>query len=74
MDLRITAADGTGSGRLRAYPEASNVPDTSALNYVRGRSTGDQVLLSLGAYGRLDFLSTGARIDAIAGLCGYYRH
>ena len=73
VDLHITATDETGTGYLQAYPEAAGkTPDTSALNYVRGQSIGNQVLLPLGAYGQLDFWSSGAHIDAIADLYGYY--
>ena len=71
--LNLTATDTTGGGYVIAYADGTTLPGTSNLNYSKGESVADQVVVQVGKDGEVDLANVGSgSADLIADVAGYY--
>jgi hypothetical protein len=70
--LNVTATQPTQSGWLAAYPDSAAVPATSSLNFTRGQTVANQVIVSLNG-GIVDLYNGSAgTVHVVADLDGDY--
>lgn len=70
--LNVTATQPATSGWLAAYPDSTAVPATSSLNFTRGQTVANQVIVPLNG-GIADLYNgSGGTVHVVADLDGYY--
>ncbi|MFG3051084.1 hypothetical protein ACGFZP_09040 [Kitasatospora sp. NPDC048239] len=70
--LNVTAAEPSTSGFVTAYPSGEPYPsEGSNLNYAPGRTTANQVVVPVGADGRINVFNTGST-DLVVDIVGFY--
>ena len=77
MALNVTVTNAHGSGFITAYRDGSAVPITSNLNYVKGQTVPNLVVVPVGTDGYVDLLNGGSGagpVDLIADVTGYFTH
>ncbi|WP_143172456.1 hypothetical protein [Actinacidiphila paucisporea] len=71
--LNVTATQPTASGVLTVYPDGKPRPTASNLNWAPGQTIPNQVVVPLGAGGKLDLYdNSGGTVHLIADVTGYY--
>jgi hypothetical protein len=71
--LNVTATGSTVSGFLTVYPDGSARPTASNVNFGKGQSVPNLVVVKLSAAGKVDiFNSSGGTVQIIADVAGYY--
>ncbi|MBR7839341.1 right-handed parallel beta-helix repeat-containing protein [Actinospica durhamensis] len=71
--INVTATDETASGIITAYPDGSDVPTSSNLNFHANENVPNLVTVKVGADGEVDFTNgSAASTDLIADVEGYY--
>ncbi|MBR7836903.1 PKD domain-containing protein [Actinospica durhamensis] len=72
--LNLTVADATGNGFLAAYPDGKGGTDTSNVNFRAGDVRAANVVVPVGADGKIDIVNGGGTGSAqvIADVEGYY--
>ena len=70
--LNVTATDATSTSYLTVYPDGEKVPTASSLNFTKGRTVPNLVVVPVGADGKVDFYNHTGSTDVIADLAGYY--
>jgi hypothetical protein len=69
--LNVTITEATDDGFATVYPCGGQVPNTSTVNFQRGRSTANAALVGLDASGRA-CVATSARADVIVDVSGSF--
>ncbi|SEG31971.1 Pro-kumamolisin, activation domain [Actinacidiphila yanglinensis] len=71
--LNVTATGQTSTGHLIAYPDGTTRPESSNLNWLKGKTVPNLVVMPVGADGKVDFYnaSTGTT-HFVADVFGYY--
>ncbi|MDH6576318.1 right-handed parallel beta-helix repeat-containing protein [Kitasatospora sp. MAP5-34] len=70
LNLTVTGAD-TG-GYLTTYPSGTARPGTSNLNFTAGQTVPNQVVVPIGADGKVTLYNHTGNTDVVADLFGYY--
>ncbi|QMU74617.1 S8/S53 family peptidase [Streptacidiphilus sp. PB12-B1b] len=69
--LNVTVTSTAGSGNLIAWADGSTKPTTSNLNWIKGETVPNQVVVPIGADGKVD-LYVNSTTHVIADVFGYY--
>ncbi|AUG79315.1 hypothetical protein CFP65_4578 [Kitasatospora sp. MMS16-BH015] len=69
--MNVTVTDTTGPGFLTVYPDGTQPPTTSNLNFTAGQTVPNLVTVPV-TNGHVDFYNFGGSTDVIADLAGYY--
>ncbi|WP_441250960.1 PKD domain-containing protein [Kitasatospora sp. McL0602] len=70
--LNVTATRGTVGGYFSLYPEYMNPTGTSNLNFGPGQTVANQVVVPIGADGKVQLSNFAGSADAVVDLFGYY--
>jgi hypothetical protein len=71
--LNVTSTDTTSAGYIAAFPSDSSAPTASNINLVPGRTIANQVIVPIGADGRVVLLNqSGGTTDLLADVAGYF--
>ncbi len=70
--LEVTATDTTATSYFASYPSGSVWPGTSALNWTRGKTVANRVIVTLGSGGAVDLLNHRGTTDVIVDVTGYF--
>lgn len=72
--LNVTVADATGAGYLTVYPDGESTPNTSSLNFRAGDARSAEVIVPVGADGKIDIADGGpvGGTQVIADVDGYF--
>ena len=70
--LNVTATDTTGSGYVSVYPDGSPLPTVSNLNFTKGETIPNLVIVQVGTDGKVDLYNSTGTTDLIADISGYY--
>jgi hypothetical protein len=68
--LTVTVTGTTGSGYLTAWADGGSRPTASNLNWVKGKTISNQVIVPVGSDGKVDFY-TSSTTNVIADVAGY---
>jgi hypothetical protein len=69
--LNVTAAGPTANSDVTVYPDSQTRPGTSNLNFTRGETIPNLVVVPVGADGKVDFYNVDGSVNLIADLFGY---
>ena len=72
--VHVTVTDTAGNGWIAAEPDGAGVPGTSSLNYLRGQTISNTVIVPVGKDGKIELYNGGASgsVDLIADVSGYF--
>lgn len=73
--VHVTVTDTTGNGWIAAEPDgASGTPTTSTLNYLKGQTIANTVIVPVAADGKIELYNGGGTtsVDLIADVSGYF--
>ena len=70
--FNLTAISPTSSGFLTAYPSGTQRPVASNINFVRGDTIANLVIVRLGTGGRVDIFNNSGQTEVAADVVGYY--
>ncbi len=70
--LEVTATDTSATSYLAAYPSGAVWPGTSALNWARGDTVANRVIVTLGKGGAVALLNHSGTTDVIVDVTGYF--
>ena len=71
--LNVTATDATSVGYIAAFPSDTSAPTASNINLVPGRTIANQVIVPIGADGRVVLLNqSGGTSDLLVDVAGYF--
>ncbi|SHL25269.1 S53 family peptidase [Actinacidiphila paucisporea] len=71
--LNVTATAPTATGHLIAYPSGTTRPSSSNINWLKGQTTPNLVVLPLGANGKVDlYNASNGTVHFVADVFGYY--
>jgi hypothetical protein len=68
--LTVTVTGTTGSGYLTAWADGASRPTASNLNWVKGKTISNQVIVPVGSNGKVDFY-TNSTTNVLADVAGY---
>ena len=72
--LNLTATNAAAGGYLTAYPDPSNRPVASNINFATGQTVANLVVVPVGGDGSIQvFNGSAGPVDIIADVAGYYR-
>lgn len=72
--LNVTATDGAGPGFVAAYPAGTGQPKTSNVNYDRGVTGANLVLVPVGAGNAITLFVGGAGADLVVDISAYVKN
>ena len=72
VTLNVTVTNPTAAGYLTVYPAGATQPTASNVNFTRGRTVANLVVVSVGPGGKVTFYNSEGTVDVIADLAGYY--
>lgn len=72
--LHVTVTDTVGNGWIAAVPDGSATPTTSSLNYLKGQTVSNTVIVPVPATGEIRLYNGGSTtpVDLIADVAGYF--
>ena len=72
--VHVTVTDTAGNGWIAAEPDGAGVPGTSSLNYLKGQTISNTVIVPVGKDGEIELYNGGAggSVDLIADVSGYF--
>jgi hypothetical protein len=70
--LNVTATGPTASSFVTVYADGQARPITSNLDFARGQTIPNLVVVPVGADGRVDFYNDAGNVNLLADLAGYY--
>lgn len=70
--LNVTATDTTQSGFFTIYPDGSNRPNASNLNFVAGQTVANLVQVAVGSNGQVDLYNHYGNADMVIDVAGYF--
>jgi hypothetical protein len=71
--LNVTATNATSGSYLTVYPDGENVPTASNVNFLKGQTVPNLVVVPVGADGKVDFYNRAGTTDIVADVQGYFR-
>jgi hypothetical protein len=73
VSFNLAAANATGLGYVKAWPDGQSLPGSTALNVADANTLANFVTVAVGTGGYIDFaVGGGASTDLLADLAGYY--
>ncbi|MET3807075.1 hypothetical protein ABIB25_004097 [Nakamurella sp. UYEF19] len=71
--LTVTSTNATGNGHLRVFPNGSAIPFASNVNFSKGRTVGNEVIVAPGANGNVTIYDGGpsGTTDLLVDVVGY---
>jgi hypothetical protein len=73
--LNVTVTDTNGDGFLTAYQDGSPLPNASNVNYGKGQTIANSVIVPVGSDGEIDITNSGGQakgVDIVVDVVGYY--
>jgi hypothetical protein len=71
--LNVTVTDGTLGGHITAYPDGTTLPNSSNLNFGKGETVPNLVVVKVGADGKVDLANVGSgTVQFVVDLEGCY--
>ncbi len=70
--LNVTVTDTTSAGYLTLWPQGSTQPYTSDLNWAKGDTIANQVIVPVGANGEVSAVESGTSADLVVDVVGYF--
>lgn len=70
--LNVTVTGPTGSGYLTTYPTGAARPLASSLNFVRGQTVPNLVVVGVGDGGRVSFFNSSGQTHVVADVVGWF--
>ncbi len=70
--LNVTVTDPTDSSFITAYPDRTELPNASNLNFTAGETIANLVTVPVGGDGDIDFFNNAGSTNLVADLEGYY--
>jgi len=72
--LHVTATDTTANGWIAAEPDGAGIPSTSNLNYLKGQTVANTVIVPVAPDGKIELYNGGGTgsVDLIADVTGYF--
>lgn len=70
--LNVTATDATSSSYLSVYPAGSTQPTVSNLDWVKGQTLANLVMVPVGTGGQVTFYNHAGSVDVVVDLEGYF--
>ncbi|MBR7832224.1 right-handed parallel beta-helix repeat-containing protein [Actinospica durhamensis] len=72
--VHVTVTDTAGNGWVAAVPDGAGVPSTSTLNYLKGQTVSNTVIVPVGADGAIRLYNGGSSTpaDLIVDVAGYF--
>lgn len=71
--LNVTVTNTSGPGFLTAFPEGSQPPLASNLDWVAGQTTSNRVIVPVGGDGKVDFFNGAVGpVDVVVDVVGYF--
>ncbi len=71
--LNVTVTDAVAPGFITAYDHGDTRPATSNVNFVKGQTVPNQVIVPIGANGQVDLYNgSSGTVDLIADIAGYF--
>src|SRR4029077_20502350 len=70
--LNVTVTNPTAASYLTVWPDGVTMPLASDLNYVRGQTVPNMVVVKLGASGAIDLYNAFGTTDVIVDIVGWY--
>jgi hypothetical protein len=71
--MNLTVTQGTQAGYLTAYPEGTAAPSSSNLNWTKGETIANQIVVPVGSDGEVDLANHSAgSAQVIADISGYF--
>jgi len=72
VTLNVTVTNPTAAGYLTVYPAGATQPTASNVNFTRGRTVANLVVVALGPSGVIDLYNGGGTADFIVDVVGSY--
>jgi hypothetical protein len=69
--LNVTAVGATASGHVTVYPDGTALPVASDLNFTRGQTIPNLVIVPV-TDGAVDLYNSSGSVNLVADLAGYY--
>ena len=72
--LHVTVTDTTGNGWIAAEPDGAGTPSTSTLNYLKGQTVSNTIIVPVASDGKIELYNGGGNtpVDLIADVSGYF--
>lgn len=71
--VHVTVVDTTGNGWIAAEPDGAGTPGTSILNYLKGQTISNTVIVPVAVDGKIELYNGGnTPVDLIADVSGYF--
>ncbi|WP_307846193.1 PKD domain-containing protein [Actinospica durhamensis] len=72
--VHVTVTDTTGNGWIAAEPDGAGTPTTSILNYLKGQTVSNTVIVPVAADGKIELYNGGGTgsVDLIGDVAGYF--
>jgi uncharacterized membrane protein len=70
--LNVTAVGPTAASFVTVYPDGQARPDTSNLDFAKGETIPNLVVVPVGADGKVDFYNDAGSVNLLADLAGYF--
>jgi hypothetical protein len=71
--VHVTVTDTTGGGWIAAEADGAGVPGTSSLNYGKGQTISNTVIVPVAANGKIELYNGGSTaVDLLADVSGYF--
>jgi len=72
--VHVTVVDTTGNGWIAAEPDGAGVPSTSILNYLKGQTISNTVIVPVATDGKIELYNGGGStsVDLLADVAGYF--
>jgi hypothetical protein len=70
--LNVTAVGATANSFVIVYPDGQARPGTSNLDFAKGQTIANLVVVPVGADGKVDFYNDTGSVNLLADLAGYY--
>jgi len=70
--LNVTVTEPSQSGYVTVWPEGSPLPVASNLNFVRGQTVPNRVIVRLGQSGKINLYNGGGTVHLVADLNGWF--
>ncbi len=71
--LNVTVTSTTSAGYLTAWPTGAAQPTASDLNWARGETVPNLVIVEIGSAGQVSFFNASGSADVIADVVGWYQ-
>ena len=72
VGLNVTAAGPSAAGYLTVWPNGTDQPPTSNLNFAAGETAANAVIVGVGSYGKISIFNESGTTDVIVDVAGWF--